>query len=278
MISVITVVWNGATTIEDTILSVINQDYPDVEYIVIDGVSTDGTLDILEKYRGKISKIISESDKGIYDAMNKGIINSTGDWIYFLGCDDIFYNQSTLSKIFSKSTYDPYDVIYGSVLLLHSQKVYDGKFDYEKMCNRSICHQAIFYRKSLFSKQSYFTQQYKTAADYVFNLTSFCSDNDKWLFIDEIIAIYNETGTSGVVQDKKFLNDNFSIRYDHFRPLKNKPILARIFWSSYFRYLLKHDIRLSLKYLSSIIKEVGVAALFKSLFNSIKAKMVPSNN
>ena len=99
MVSVVTVVRNGIKTIEQTILSVINQDYHDFEYIIIDGVSTDGTLEILNKYSDKISKIISEPDVGIYDAMNKGIALANGDWVYFLGCDDVLYESSTLSRI-----------------------------------------------------------------------------------------------------------------------------------------------------------------------------------
>ena len=102
MISIITVVRNGATTIEHTILSVLSQDYPDFEYVVVDGISSDGTLNILEKYSDKI-RYVSESDAGIYDAMNKGISLAKGDWIYFLGCDDLFYCKSTLSNIFLKS-------------------------------------------------------------------------------------------------------------------------------------------------------------------------------
>ena len=278
MVSVITVVRNGAATIEQTILSVINQNYADFEYIVIDGVSIDGTLDILAQYAQRITKIISEPDKGIYDAMNKGILHSKGDWVYFLGCDDVFYNMSTLSNIFSTSQYEQYDVIYGSVLLLHSNKVYDGEFNYEKMCNRSICHQAIFYRRCLLIQQGYFSTAYTTASDYVFNLISFCAHTEKWLYIDKVIAIYNELGTSEVHPDRNFLDNNFAIRYDNFRPLKLKFILAKIFWSSYFRYFFKHNLDQSLKYLSWVIKDVGMITLFKSLLITVKNKLARSDN
>lgn len=89
-ITVITVVYNGIDYIEDTILSVINQDYSNIEYIIIDGKSDDGTMDIVEKYATKISYWVSESDNGIYDAMNKGIKVATGDWIIFMNCGDYF--------------------------------------------------------------------------------------------------------------------------------------------------------------------------------------------
>lgn len=271
MISIITVVRNGDTTIEQTILSVINQDYSDFEYIIIDGVSTDGTLDILAKYSNKINKIVSEPDAGIYDAMNKGISHAEGDWVYFLGCDDVFYNKSTLTNLFAISKYDEYDVIYGSVLFLHSNKIYDGEFDFEKMCNRCICHQAIFYRRELFQKYGYFSTEYTTASDYVFNVKLFCLNVKKWLYVDEIIATYNEKGTSKS-PDKKFLDESFAIRYDNFRITNSKFILSKIFWSSYFRYLMKHDIRISMKYLSLVIRDIGAIRLITNLFILIRKR------
>jgi glycosyltransferase involved in cell wall biosynthesis len=169
MISIITVIRNGVSTIEQTILSVLSQDYPDFEYVIVDGVSSDGTLDILEKYSDKI-RYTSEPDAGIYDAMNKGISLAKGDWIYFLGCDDIFYNNSVLSNIFLKSKYLEFNVVYSNVLFLHSNVVYDGEFDDVKMYDRSICHQAIFYRKEVFVEYGNFSTEYKTASDNIFNI------------------------------------------------------------------------------------------------------------
>lgn len=275
MISVITVVRNGVSTLEGTILSVINQDYKDFEYIVIDGVSTDGTLELLDKYAEKITKVISEPDAGIYDAMNKGINNAKGDWIYFLGCDDVFHSKSTLSKIFGFSNYILYDVVYGSVLFLHSNNVYDGAFDHEKLCNRSICHQSIFYRKELFRTYGYFSTEYKTASDYIFNLKLFCLHIKKWFYVDEIVAIYNEMGTSKS-PDQQFLNESFAIRYENFRPLKSKFILSKIFWSSYFRYASNHKLSISLRYFSCIMKDVGLIRLIFNLFLLIKRRWIPT--
>lgn len=273
MISIITVVRNGVSTIERTILSVINQDYSDFEYIIIDGVSKDGTLTILDKYADRITKIISEPDAGIYDAMNKGIALAQGDWVYFLGCDDIFSTKSTLSNIFSISNYEEYDVVYGSVLFLHSNKIYDGEFDHEKMCNRSICHQSIFYRRALFQKYGGFSTEFKTASDYIFNLKLFCLDITKWLYVAETITIYNESGASKF-PDKKFLDESFKIRYDNFRPLNSKFILSKIFWSSYFRYVAKHNISSSTKYFSLVLNDVGLIALLINLFILIKKRIL----
>lgn len=113
MISVVTVSYNAVATIEQTILSVINQTYPHIEYIIIDGGSTDGTVDIIKKYGDKIAYWVSEPDKGIYDAMNKGIKAATGEWINFMNCGDSFVTNNTLESVFVNKNYNDVDVIYG---------------------------------------------------------------------------------------------------------------------------------------------------------------------
>lgn len=276
MISIITVVRNGASTIERTILSVINQDYPDFEYIVIDGISTDGTLEILHKYADKITSIISEPDAGIYDAMNKGIKYATGDWIYFLGSDDIFFNNNTLSCIFSESTYEKFDVIYGNVQFLHSKQIYDGEFDPEKMCDKSICHQAIFYRKEVFNANGHFRTDYKTASDYIFNISHYCKDITKWHYISTIIAIYNELGASKTIE-KKFRENSFELKYDNFRLLNSKYISSKIFWSSFYRHIPNHSFLNNCKYLKLAVTDIGTFNLISNLFKIIFTKYIQSN-
>lgn len=264
MISIITVVRNGVSTIERTILSVISQDYLDFEYIVIDGVSTDGTLDLLYKYSDRI-KIISEPDSGIYDAMNKGISMANGDWIYFLGCDDAFYETSTLTNIkFNDQT--GIDVIYGNVLFLHSNQIYDGEFNYEKLCHTSPCHQAVFYRKELFARFGNFSTDYLTASDYVLHLNTFCG-GAYWKYIDQIIAIYNETGASLYSRnDKVFQRELFRICVDNLSSHISDLALSRIFYSTYPRFFMAHKLSLNYKYLSLIIKRVGFIKLLRNFF------------
>ena len=103
LISVVTVSYNAVSTIEQTILSVINQTYPNVEYIIIDGGSTDGTVDIIKKYADKIAYWVSEPDKGIYDAMNKGVVVATGEWINFMNAGDIFTDSDVIDKLFHQN-------------------------------------------------------------------------------------------------------------------------------------------------------------------------------
>ena len=115
-ISVITVTYNAVATLEATILSVIRQSYSNLEYLIVDGDSSDGTKEIIKKYQSALGYYISEKDKGIYDAMNKGIKACTGEWIIFLGADDVFYNNDTINKIFNKYDVEKSDFIYGDVI------------------------------------------------------------------------------------------------------------------------------------------------------------------
>ncbi|TDE13138.1 glycosyltransferase family 2 protein [Dyadobacter psychrotolerans] len=235
-ISIITVVYNASQTIEQTIKSVIEQSYKQIEYIVIDGKSTDGTLDILEKYKKKISILISEPDNGIYDAMNKGLTLAKGDYIYFLGGDDILFDKTVIEEI-TKYLDDPQTVYYGNVLFLQRQKIYDGKFDKLKLATRNICHQAIFYPSSVFHEFNYNTK-YIIFADYHLNIQIFFNSKYNFQFINLIIAIFNDDGQSGKkTVDKYFEKDRFKIFY------KNTP--KYIFLYRLFRSALSYIFKLS---------------------------------
>ena len=116
LISIITVSYNSVQTIEETILSVINQTYSNIEYIIIDGGSNDGTVDIIKKYSNKISYWISEPDKGIYDAMNKGALKATGEYIQYLNSSDKIHNVNTIESIFNENINNA-DIIYGDIIM-----------------------------------------------------------------------------------------------------------------------------------------------------------------
>ncbi len=152
--SIITVVYNGEDFIEETILSVINQTYNNIQYIVIDGGSSDKTVEIIKKYENKINYWISEPDKGIYDAMNKGINVSCGEWLNFLNAGDSFVNEHIINSIFSTEHSDT-TIIYGDVKILKecgqsyihpATKIVSDK---SIMKGMSVCHQAIFYNKKI---------------------------------------------------------------------------------------------------------------------------------
>lgn len=127
LISVVTVSYNAVSTIEQTILSVINQTYPNVEYIIIDGGSTDGTVDIIKKYADKIAYWVSEPDKGIYDAMNKGVVVATGEWINFMNAGDIFTDSDVIDKLFHQNIIiNRVGIVFGDTLVVfrNREKMY----------------------------------------------------------------------------------------------------------------------------------------------------------
>ena len=123
--SVITVCYNAAATIEDTLQSVITQTYHHIEYILIDGQSTDGTLDIIRRYQSRMAKVVSEPDKGLYDAMNKGLRLATGDYVCFLNAGDCFHEDDTLQQMVHRlheaGLQELPDVIYGETQLVDSE-------------------------------------------------------------------------------------------------------------------------------------------------------------
>jgi glycosyltransferase involved in cell wall biosynthesis len=219
-ITIVTPVLNAEKDIEACILSVVGQSYPDKEHLIIDGVSTDGTLEIVQRYAEKYSniKVISEKDNGIYDAMNKAIDLANGDWIYFLGCDDVLNDDKLLNNIFSEDKYSNYDIIYGNAIFKHSNKIYDGKFTKYKLINKNICHQAIFYKKHIFTKFGKYEIKYKGVADWVHNMKCF-NGNIKIKYIEDIVAVYNEDGYCFNNMDIEFDADRDMLLQKYFNPV-----------------------------------------------------------
>ena len=175
LVSVITVVYNSVATVEDTIRSVIRQDYDNIEYIVIDGGSTDNTLNIIKKYEYGIDVLISEPDKGIYDAMNKGIKSSSGDIIGFLNSDDFYKDSTVISDVVNQFKFNPESsLIFGDVVFvdpLNSDKIvrfYNSrKFKAWKLrFGWMPPHPASFFKRSAYEQVGNFSLEYKIAADY----------------------------------------------------------------------------------------------------------------
>lgn len=170
-ISIITAVYNGSRTIEQTIQSVLNQSHQDTEYIIIDGGSTDGTQDIIKRYEDKIAYWVSEPDKGIYDAMNKGILMATGDVIALLNSDD-WYEPGTLEKVncyFEAENIDMLDGeinrIYGD-LCVNYYKPFQNTLTDEIHVRMIYNHPALFVMKKVYDEIGLFNLDYKIAADY----------------------------------------------------------------------------------------------------------------
>jgi glycosyltransferase involved in cell wall biosynthesis len=163
-VTVVTVVFNGAKNLEETIKSVLNQTYRNVEYIIMDGGSTDGTVDIIKKYQDQLAYWISAPDKGIYDAMNKSIDKATGEWINFMNCGDRFASLDVL-EIFTKK-YDA-DILYGDAIIQYTNfETTFKKYPLNTIWKHSpFCHQACFVKTSLMKEYKY-NLKYKIGADH----------------------------------------------------------------------------------------------------------------
>lgn len=169
-VTVVTAVLNDAGHIEQTILSVISQTDIEIEYIIVDGDSKDGTLELIGKYKDKISLLISEPDRGVYDAMNKGIKYSTGDFVYFLNSGDVLLNPSILSKIKLEELKERNAIIYGNVVVAYGniealekpRPFFNSKMKFKGI---GICHQSMFFPGKLIRNEKY-DLSYNIAADY----------------------------------------------------------------------------------------------------------------
>lgn len=173
-VSIITVCYNSEKTIEDTLQSVINQSYPNIEYIVIDGVSTDNTLSIINKYKDKITTIVSEKDNGIYDAINKGIKLATGDIVANLNSDDFYIDNNVINDVVATFEKDKTDTLYADLYYVDavdtnkivrywkSKKYTEGLF----LKGWMPPHPTFFVKKEVYDKHGLFDLQFKSAADY----------------------------------------------------------------------------------------------------------------
>lgn len=208
-ITIVTVCYNCADMIEKTLKSVIEQNYPNKEYVVIDGASTDNTKKIIEQYIDSIDFFVSESDKGIYHAMNKGVDAAKGDWVVFMNAGDVFVNNEVLKKV-SSSLSDDTDVLYGDILTIKEEELTlkEAPDEINHIHRMPFCHQAAFTRTSLL-RAFPFDEKYKLSADFKLykqlNL-------EKAVFrkLSTAITIYDRTGLSNS-QRAKGLGENIAI-------------------------------------------------------------------
>jgi glycosyltransferase involved in cell wall biosynthesis len=246
LVTIVTVVRNGEKTLEQTILSTINQTYKNIEYIVIDGASKDGTLEIIRKYQNKIDFWTSEPDKGIYDAMNKGIDLAHGDWINFMNAGDCFYSDKTVSEFIAihpdKNTHYYGDNIYFTPDI---SWVFPAslrrKTDFLK--HNAFSHQAVFYSLNRLKETGKYNTGLKISAD--FDITLRCFKKARFIKLNGIIARCDAApfGTNfGVDNAYK----SYSDRIRSFR--KNNELLFSILAIFYFPvFCVKHIISKNLR-------------------------------
>jgi len=204
-ISIITVAYNAAGTIEDTLRSVAEQDHPDVEYIVVDGSSTDETLAICERYRSSIAQLISEPDEGIYDAMNKGIRRATGDYIGLLNSDDFYAHPQVLSKVAAQLKSSGAHTLWGDLVMVDPEntdrivRFYSGadfplkRFEMGDMPP----HPTFFVHRSLYEQWGHFKPEYRIVADFELMLRFLYLKKASSTYLPDVMVRMRTGGNSG---------------------------------------------------------------------------------
>jgi glycosyltransferase involved in cell wall biosynthesis len=228
-VSIITICLNIVDTIERTLSSIFQQTYKDYELIVIDGGSTDGTLEIIRKYNNLISVFVSEPDKGIYNAMNKGLSHANGEFVFFLNGGDTFFSCQVLGDVFLRKP--DFDILYGDIALIYGNQIEiyttPSKVNRIQLFKRTLPHQCVFYSKRMFNKRIY-NENYQISADYEHLLYCFLREKAKFKKVDLVIS--------------NFYMDGVSTNLKITSLLENEIIRKRMF-DIIFR--LKHDTTLS---------------------------------
>jgi len=264
LVTIITVSFNAEKFLEATIKSIIEQDYPNIEYIIIDGSSTDATIDIIKKYHQYVHYWISEPDSGIYDAMNKGIHVVSGEWVNFMNAGDSFVSPNSISRIFNELQKNT-DIICGDVFLVdeaNQTKCYQKSSGFNNISNGMIpCnHQGMFVKTPII-KNELFNTHYQLAADYDFIVKSY-SKKKNFQFIDEAICNFL---LGGKAQKNELL-----LRIESLHIQAKYDINALALPNNYhFQALLKLHANNSDSDISKPLAQ-GFSKSFSSLFNHIE--------
>jgi len=203
-ISIITVTYNNQKTVEHTIQSVLNQTYPNIEYIIINGKSTDGTLEKIKKYKNKISKVVSEADQGMYDALNKGIEIATGEVIGFLHADDFYNDKYVIEKIANIFNTQNIDSLYGDleyVSASNPEKIIRnwkaGQFSIKELKKGWMPpHPTFFVKKEVYTKLGVFNLKFRIAADYDLMLRFLGKHKISTIYLPKVLVKMRWGGTS----------------------------------------------------------------------------------
>ena len=240
-ISIITVSYNNSATIEDTILSIESQSYPDIEHIIIDGASTDDTMAIIKKHEDKIARVISESDNGIYDAMNKGIEFATGDIVGFLNADDVYYDNDCLSTVINEFERKDTDSVFADLVYVLPDNLnkivrYYSSADFvPNNFSRGLmpAHPTFFAKRDCYKKYGGFKTDYKIAADYELLIRFLAINNVTYSYIPKVLVKMRKGGTS-----TKNLKSNWILNKEIVRACAENGIKTNLL-KVYLKYLTK---------------------------------------
>jgi glycosyltransferase involved in cell wall biosynthesis len=201
-ISIITVSYNSAKTIKDTIDSVLSQDFPEIEFIIVDGHSNDGTQEIVKSYGDKISKFVSEKDKGIYDAFNKGIRLATGDIIGFIGSDDFYPNASVIKKVAESFKKNHTDSLYGDIQYINEESKIvrywkAGKYKTSKfVLGWMPPHLSFYLKRDIYQKFGLYKDNFLIAGDYELMLRMLYKHKITTQYLPEVLVTMRIGGAS----------------------------------------------------------------------------------
>ena len=214
-LSIIIPTFNSAASIEGCLRSIACQTFADYEIIVHDGGSSDATVEKIRNFqaanRAMNLDVFVETDKGPYDAMNKGVRRANGEWLYFLGSDDELCDANVLGAVFERSDLTNSDVVYGNVRMIgdaswaKNNSVYDGIFDLKKLLSRNICHQAIFYRAEFLREVGEYNINYAVCSDWDFNMR--CWAKTRFRYVDIVVANFRTGGISAGEADERFMRE-----------------------------------------------------------------------
>ena len=240
-ISIITVCYNSAKTIAETIESVLSQDYPNIEYIVVDGKSTDGTQDIVKSFGSKISKFVSEPDKGLYDAMNKGIGLATGDIIGIINSDDIYANNKVFSRVVQTITEKNVDIVYGDLYYFKSgfpdralRYYRGGVFSLSRVSYGLMPpHPTFFIKRTVYEKFGRFDTRYTLSADFDLILRFLGLHKVPFEYIPDILVKMRTGGKSTSSLKRTFIMNN-----EDLDSCKKNGVKTNLF-KFYSKYLVK---------------------------------------
>ncbi len=229
-VSIITITYNSAQTVEDTIKTVVSQDYPNIEYLIIDGKSKDRTLEIVDKYKNKISKIVSEKDKGLYDALNKGIKQATGDIVGMLHSDDLYAHEKVISKVVQKFETDPeLEGVYADLVFVNrkdvnkSMRVWESGEYVEGAFLKGWMppHPTFFVKREVYEKFGGFNTNLKLSADYELMLRLIHKHGIKIGYLKDTIVKMRMGGVSNVsifVKLKANIEDKLAWKLNGIKP------------------------------------------------------------
>jgi len=225
-LSIITVNLNNAAGLQKTIESVVKQTFIDYEFIIIDGESTDGSVDIIKQYADKITYWGSQPAKGIYNAMNKGIIQAKGEYCHFLNSADCIIQSDGLEYVFSKNPVE--DLVYFDVQYTDKTvRLHNERLTLEYFFRRTINHQSVFFKRSLFSTYGLYSEEYRIFSDLDYYLRTIIKEQCSYQYIPYLLVNYNLDGMSRrgsiweyrCMEREKVLKDNFPMMYDDYQEL-----------------------------------------------------------